>query len=337
MQRRSWILRILIGLLTTLTATPALATGAAQPTSTPAPPAVSSSPAQTPFSDMAAETWALPALTKLLAVGAVSPDPEGLFRPNDPVTRAELAKLLLGARRVQPLCNGLFADAPCTSWAGPYVETAYRLGVLDLVGAEAIYPDGLVTREELMTYGIRAASKRFAAGQLDRQEVTGILLGFSDRSLLTKEHQAEVALAVKLGLFNGYADGTLRPTAWASRAEAAVLASRLLQEGAVLTAIGDRSLPVKASWQMKATAYSPGEPGVGTVTYSGMAVRTGTVAVDPTKIPLGSWVFVDGWGYGIAADTGGAIKGARIDLFTWNYAEAALHFGVQNRTVWLLG
>lgn len=335
MQRRSLIISILIGLLTALTATPALATSTAQPTSTPAPQAVSSGPAT--FTDLPADHWALPAVTKMLAVGAITPDPEGLFHPNDPVTRAELAKMLLGARRVQPLCNGLFADAPCTSWEGAYLETAYRLGILDLVGQEAIYPNGLVTREELMTYGVRAASKRFAAGGLGRSEVTSILLTFSDRFSLTTARQGEVALAVKTGLLSGYRDGTLRPKAWASRAEAAVLASRLLQDGAALTPVGDRALPVKASWLMKATAYSPGEPGVGTMTYSGMTVRTGTVAVDPTRIPLGSWVFVEGWGYGIAADTGGAIKGARIDLFTWNYAEAAVHFGVQNRTVWLLG
>lgn len=331
MQRRSLFVSFLIGLLTALTATPALATSTAQPTSTPASPVVSS------FTDVPADHWAYSALTELIGVGAVSPSPEGLFRPNDPVTRAELAKMLLGARRIQPLCGGLFADAPCSSWAGPYVETAYRLGILDLVGQDAIYPEGILTREELMTYGVRADNKRFAASKLGRQEVLATLLAFSDRFALTTARQAEVALAVKNGLLSGYQDGTLRPKAWASRAEAAVLASRLLDEDTSLTPVGDRNLPVKATWQMKATAYSPGEPGVGTVTYSGMTVRTGIVAVDPARIPLGSWVFVEGWGYGIAADTGGAIKGARIDLFTWNYAEAAVHFGVQNRTVWLLG
>lgn len=330
MQSRNWTLSILISLMTALTATPALATSTVGSTST---PAVSSSP----FTDVPTEHWAYNAVTKLMAVGAVSPDPEALFHPSDPVTRAELAKMLLGARRIQPLCGGLFADAPCTGWEGAYVETTYRLGILDLVGQEAIYPGGLVTREELMTYGVRAASKRFAASSLGRQEVTAILLAFSDRFSLATARQAEVALAVKTGLLTGYTDGTLRPRAWASRAEAAALASRLLQEEPALTAVGDRTLPVKASWQMKATAYSPGEPGVGTVTASGMSVRTGVVAVDPTRIPLGSWVFVEGWGYGIAADTGGAIKGARIDLFTWNYEEAAVHFGVQNRMVWYLG
>lgn len=40
-----------------------------------------------------------------------------------------------------------------------------------------------------------------------------------------------------------------------------------------------------------------------------------TIAVDPSVIPLGSKVFVDGYGYAIAADTGGAIKGNKIDIY----------------------
>ena len=39
------------------------------------------------------------------------------------------------------------------------------------------------------------------------------------------------------------------------------------------------------------------------------------IAVDPNVIPLGSKVWVEGYGYAVAGDTGGAIKGNKIDLF----------------------
>ena len=39
------------------------------------------------------------------------------------------------------------------------------------------------------------------------------------------------------------------------------------------------------------------------------------IAVDPSVIPLGSKVWVEGYGYAVAGDTGGAIKGMKIDLF----------------------
>lgn len=65
---------------------------------------------------------------------------------------------------------------------------------------------------------------------------------------------------------------------------------------------------------MMATAYSPLEPGLSESTASGMRAQQGVVAVDPTVIPLGTRLNVEGYGDAIAGDTGSAIKGMRIDL-----------------------
>jgi 3D (Asp-Asp-Asp) domain-containing protein len=74
---------------------------------------------------------------------------------------------------------------------------------------------------------------------------------------------------------------------------------------------GVRSLTVVA------TGYSlPGQ------TASGRAVGWGVVAVDPSVIPLGSRIAIPGYGMGVAADTGGAIAGARIDLWFPSVAQA---------------
>ncbi len=54
--------------------------------------------------------------------------------------------------------------------------------------------------------------------------------------------------------------------------------------------------------------------GVNGRTYSGLRGTYGIVAVDPRVIPLGTRLYIDGYGYAVAADTGGAIKGDRIDL-----------------------
>jgi uncharacterized protein YabE (DUF348 family)/3D (Asp-Asp-Asp) domain-containing protein len=63
---------------------------------------------------------------------------------------------------------------------------------------------------------------------------------------------------------------------------------------------------------VKATAYHPGEGGFGSAT--GAHLGFGIIAVDPHVIPLGTRMYVPGYGYGVAADTGGAIKGNRIDV-----------------------
>jgi 3D (Asp-Asp-Asp) domain-containing protein len=74
---------------------------------------------------------------------------------------------------------------------------------------------------------------------------------------------------------------------------------------------GVRSLTVVA------TAYAlPGR------TASGQPVGWGAVAVDPSVIPMGSRMSIPGYGLGVAADTGGAIQGARIDLWFPSVAEA---------------
>jgi 3D (Asp-Asp-Asp) domain-containing protein len=57
-------------------------------------------------------------------------------------------------------------------------------------------------------------------------------------------------------------------------------------------------------------------------TASGAAVGWGAVAVDPSVIPMGSRLSIPGYGLGVAADTGGAIQGARIDLWFPSAAEA---------------
>lgn len=76
--------------------------------------------------------------------------------------------------------------------------------------------------------------------------------------------------------------------------------------------------------KMIATAYYPGDPlawGDGTVTFLGQKMQRGIVAVDPKVIPLKTRLYVSGYGYAYAGDTGSAILGNRIDLGVNNAAE----------------
>lgn len=66
--------------------------------------------------------------------------------------------------------------------------------------------------------------------------------------------------------------------------------------------------------RVEATGYSPREPGLDFHTATGARAKRGVIAVDPRVIPLGTRVYVPGYGYAVARDTGGAIKGKRIDL-----------------------
>ena len=90
-----------------------------------------------------------------------------------------------------------------------------------------------------------------------------------------------------------------------------------------------------STYSMTATAYTGG-------TYTAMGLKPvrdpnglSSVAVDPNVIPLGSKVYVEGYGYAIASDTGGAIKGNKIDLYM-NSVQDCFAFGRRTVTVHLV-
>lgn len=82
------------------------------------------------------------------------------------------------------------------------------------------------------------------------------------------------------------------------------------------------------SLKVMATGYTAGYESTGKtskhpeygITYSGVKVRrdkntVSTIAADPKVLPLGSILYIPGYGYGVVADTGSAIKGRKIDLY----------------------
>ncbi len=108
------------------------------------------------------------------------------------------------------------------------------------------------------------------------------------------------------------------------------------------TSRGDMPRRYKNVYDIVATAYAPGPADNGkwgNLTHLGTQVRPGVIAVDPNLIPLGSRVYIkfsDGHGmYAVAEDTGGAIKGNRVDIAFADRNEAK-KFGIQNVRVYVL-
>jgi uncharacterized protein YabE (DUF348 family) len=92
---------------------------------------------------------------------------------------------------------------------------------------------------------------------------------------------------------------------------------------------GGQTIQFKRAYMVRASAYSGG----GT-TATGHEVGWGVIAVDPKVIPLGSHVYVEGYGDAVALDTGGAIKGNRVDLYM-NTQEAAMSWGVRSVIIYI--
>jgi uncharacterized protein YabE (DUF348 family) len=101
-----------------------------------------------------------------------------------------------------------------------------------------------------------------------------------------------------------------------------------------VVAVGTKELDIQVSrgaetgteFYVNTTAYTAYCNGCSGRTATGFDLRANpgakVIAVDPRVIPLGTKVFVEGYGYAVAADTGGAIKGHKIDVFFPTKAEA---------------
>jgi 3D (Asp-Asp-Asp) domain-containing protein len=90
-----------------------------------------------------------------------------------------------------------------------------------------------------------------------------------------------------------------------------------------------------AALEMFATAYTADCYGCSGMTKSGVRAGYGVVAVDPRVIPLGTHLYIKGYGSAIAGDTGGAIRGNRIDL-GFDSSAAADEFGARPVRVYIL-
>lgn len=90
---------------------------------------------------------------------------------------------------------------------------------------------------------------------------------------------------------------------------------------------------------VEASAYTASCEGCSGITATGMNLKANpnakVISVDPAVIPLGSKVYVEGYGEAIAGDTGGAIKGKRIDVF-FPSQQDAINFGVKQLKVTIL-
>jgi len=108
--------------------------------------------------------------------------------------------------------------------------------------------------------------------------------------------------------------------------------SKVVAYGTITTASrGGSTFEFDRALMVTATAYTA----TSSHTASGTDPQVGTIAVDPSVIPLGTKVYVVGYGYAVAEDTGGAIKGNKIDVYL-DSNSACLQWGVKKVKIYIL-
>ncbi|MBD0382454.1 S-layer homology domain-containing protein [Paenibacillus sedimenti] len=105
------------------------------------------------YRDVSTDSWGLPYLEALTRVGIIEGDDNGTFRPNDPLSKEELAVLLVRITQTNVTGKGkslAIKDANAVSdWAKPYVQAALELGLLSTDASGAFAPKSNATREHV--------------------------------------------------------------------------------------------------------------------------------------------------------------------------------------------
>ncbi len=178
------------------------------------------------FTDMAGH-WAEATVVKLAGMGVISGYEDGTFRPDNTITRAEAASILVRALKLPEASETelAFADKDAIpAWAKKSVAQAAKAGLLKGYPADGGFvfrAQNALTRAELAAIMSRAAAQK---GLSQTQPAPA----FKDQ--LPDWAKEAVALAARTGLVSGYPDGTFRPDKPVTRAEAASMVLRLLEK-----------------------------------------------------------------------------------------------------------
>jgi len=200
LRMRAWALALVICLLTALSGRAAASTVS--------------------FSDMNGH-WAADLVSSAAAAGYVDGYPDGTFRPDAQVTRAEIVKLVVAAGRLG-LVHGdyvRFEDTPPYHWVvlQRYLDTAVSNGIVPF--ETRFRPDDPATRLEVLQFALRLLNAPYVDPPVPAEPPT-----FSDVS--SDEEWRWIHAGVELGLVNGYPNGTFRPDGPVTRAEAVAIVAR---------------------------------------------------------------------------------------------------------------
>ncbi|MHB1128295.1 MAG: S8 family serine peptidase [Bacillota bacterium] len=156
--------------------------------------------------------------------------PDGTFRPQESVTRAQLAAIIvraLGMENEAAQLQGIkppYRDLPSGYWANGYIQVARELGLVAGFNDGTFRPGVPVQRDQMTTVLVRSLNYDLAESTLLQP------LPFTDSRSIGVWARPAVAVAIRRGLVGGFSDGTFRPALAVTRAQAAAFLARFLQE-----------------------------------------------------------------------------------------------------------
>lgn len=176
------------------------------------------------FPDVPQNHWAAMTIDFVRSARVIEGFPDGTFRPDTNVTRAEFTKMAVeaeGLTLIDPATPS-FPDVPRTHWAFRYIETARAANIIDGYPDGTFRPDANVSRAEIAAIVVRAARLPIDTTGARFPDVPQTHWAFEE--IMTARNTPGPPNMI----VDGYPDGTFRPDNPATRAEAATVIGRRL-------------------------------------------------------------------------------------------------------------
>ena len=211
--------------------------------------------AQATFSDVASDNWASPFIQQLASRNIIAGFPDGTFRPNDPVTRAQFAALLLKAFPNAPKVNTPvnFSDVPSNYWGLQAIQNAYATGFLAGFPGGTFRPNDNIPRAQALvslSNGLKYAST---------QPADSLLQAYTDASSIPGYARNSIAAATERRIVVNYPDvRLLNPNQITTRADVAAFIYQSLVSTGQLAAIQSPYIVGQAAPQPQAAGIPTG-------------------------------------------------------------------------------
>jgi len=182
---------------------------------------LTSLPLGTSFASKASDiqgTWAEPQITKWMDKGLVSGYPDGDFKPDHSITRAELVVLINKSFGFMDTEERSFKDVKATDWYYSSLAVANAAGYIQGYSDGLFRPNKNVTRQEIAVI----VTKLLELSSSDSANK------FSDTSASPAWSKGAIGSVFDKGIMSGYSDNTFHPEAFTTRAEAIVILDRSL-------------------------------------------------------------------------------------------------------------
>lgn len=207
------------------------------------PAFIQAASAQVQFSDVQSSYWASQYVQSLAQSGVIGGFPDGSFRPDEEMTRAQFASILSGAFSLPNIREAkTFRDVPADHWAAGAIASAYSKGFL------SGYPDGTFGLDQPITRLEVLLSLASGLGIKPDGSVDELLMAFDDKGEIPEWAVAAIAAATDNQLIVNYPNvRELNPNRNATRAEIAAIAHQALVSRGQATAINSPYVPAVAS------------------------------------------------------------------------------------------